>query len=184
MKGIDKIKNKIISDANAEIKGIDKEIDSQIDEIKEKNRKVLDDLKTTGNKQKQQEIKLFKDKTLAQSRLKVKRNYLETREQIIVEFIEKSAEQAIGHADYKRFIENLIKNDSGFLGKDITIYCNSRDNDMVSNLAKGMKVKEIDISGGVILEDAEGKRINDSLNSILERKRDELRHKIIETLGK
>jgi vacuolar-type H+-ATPase subunit E/Vma4 len=187
MEGIEKIKGKIIADANTEIRSINREIEAQIDDVKRDNSSIIDDIKKDRQKEKEREIKLLQDKTLAQARLKVKRKYLETREALINSYIENGAKAALKDEGYKTFIEDILKNDKDLLGEGITIYCNANDKDIVKRAAGkvNMKadVKETDIDGGVILEDKEGKRINESMVSVLERKRDELRQKVIEILG-
>lgn len=186
MEGIEKIKEKIIAEADTEIKKIDNELKAQVDEIKKENKEVVGEIKRKGEAEKEHEIKLFRDKTLAQARLKVKRNYLETREAIINEFIEEGAEKAVKKDSYKKFLEDLIKKNKDFLEKNFVVYCSSKDKNVVSKILHKLrlknKVKEMEINGGVILEDSEGKRVNESLASILERKRDELRQKIISML--
>jgi V/A-type H+-transporting ATPase subunit E len=187
MEGIEKIKEKIIADANTEIRSINKEIDAQIEEINMQNEGILEEIKKKGMKEKDREVSLIRDKALAQARLKAKRVYNEKRENIISGIIEKGIEQALKSDKYHGFLEKLIKENKSLLEKDLIVYCNERDKDVVSSIIKRLglnaKVAVSDISGGVILEDKTGKRVNQSLSSVLDRKRDELRHNLISMLG-
>lgn len=187
MEGTEKIKEKIIEEANAEIKKSNDEVKAEVEEIKKEARETIAGIKKKIEEEKEHEIKLFNDKTLAQARLKGKRKYLETREGIMDSFIEKGAEEAVKKGEYKKFLDGLVKKNKDLLGEGVTVCCSPKDMSVVNKILHELKlknkVKAVEIDGGIILEDSEGKRINESLASILERKRDELRSKIVNMLG-
>ena len=84
-------------------------------------------------------------------------------------------------------METIIKDSKENLSDDVTISCNKRDMKIVEEIAAKQKMKaqfeESDISGGAILTDSEGRKVDESLQLVLERKRDEIRQEIVKIIG-
>lgn len=186
MEGTKKIQEKILADADREIEKIMEEAKSQIDEIKKEGRNKIELIKKKSGKDIQHEIKLYEDRVLAQKRMEVNRDYLKTREDIVNSFIERAIDNIDSLAEYEDFLENIIKRNKDFLGKDVKLFCNEKDKNKVKKILEKLKlhfdIRESEIKAGIILEDDAGKRINESLQSVLELRRNELRKKIIEMM--
>lgn len=186
MEGVNKIKDKIRNDAEEQVKEIMAESDKEVAKVKSMSKKEMDDYQKSFEERTKAMVLLYEQKTLAQARLKVKKNTLQKREEIINNSLEKSKKLLKG-TKYKQLIETLIKNAVKDLSKELMVSCSKSDSKTVKDICESeglnAEVKEVEISGGVILEDSEGKRIDESLSLIIDRKKDTIRQKVVKALG-
>ena len=181
--GITKIKNKILGDADREGKKIIDGAQKECDVIKQKAKDSSNSIKNRYQERAKAKVKLYKDKTLAQARLTKRRAVFEKRETIIAKTIEEALKE-IKHnsTEYEKFISKTIDNNIPLLGGKLTVKCAKQDVKMIDAIMNGKgrdySTEETGIKGGLILESDEGKKINESLESIAERKRNELRQAV------
>ncbi len=186
MEGIEKIKKKIMNDADSQVKEIVKEAEKEIQKINDNNKRKLDDYKKHFDERTNAMIKFYEQKTLALARLKVKKENLLKREDIINNFMDKITDYLKGK-EYKDFLKAILKSVIKDLGENLKIKCNKNDVKTVKEIAEkegiNADVNEIEITGGMIFEDEQGRKINESLAIIIERKRNQIRQKIVKIIG-
>lgn len=180
--GFENIKKKIISDAEREAKKLMDEAEAKAKEMIDAKKEAIESYKAGEQENIKRKAKLYQDKELAQARLKAKREFLEAREKLLDELIAEFTKNFERDKLYEGFIEKTLKENKNVLGKNVTITCDTRDKETVEKLAKKTgyeaEVRTSKITGGVILEDEEGKRVNESLESIMQRKKREVRNRL------
>ena len=193
--GLEKIKQKIMADAKTNVKKIMDETKKEADKINEANKSNAEAYKKKAQEKLKSDVKLFINKTMAQARLKSRRVYLEKREKLMESLIEDVLTKFERKSkDYEEYIEKILANNLSYLMGDVSIFCNKKDHSLVKSLVdnikrgdeskiSNIKIKEADIIGGLILEDSEGKRINESIDSKFERVKQKIRKEIIKLLG-
>ncbi|MDA1196344.1 MAG: hypothetical protein O2779_00060 [Nanoarchaeota archaeon] len=184
MNGAENIKKEMLEEAQQEVEKIQKEVAEKIDVLKKEHGSIRDAYETQRKHEIARAAALLTDKTLARTRLQVKRNYLIEREKV-VESIVKSASK-VSHSDkvYQNYLKALVNEHVGSLKGKITIHCNSKDVSYVSGLVDGIAVEEADIDGGIIVENDAGKKINESFLESIERRMDMVREVVVKHLGK
>lgn len=184
MKGIEKIKNKILSDARKEAGKILNEAKKEVEGIEKEKQKQLEAIKKKRETEIKQAVKLYKDKTIAQARLKAKREYLEKREEIIDKYVKEVILNIDRKSsDYKNFLRNIIDQNINLLSGEVTIHCNKKDIALLKSMNINSALQESNIEAGIIFEDSTGKRIDETINSRLERRQNKIRQDIIKILG-
>ena len=97
-------------------------------------------------------------------------------------------------AAYEKALAKLISEGARVIGKDSTVHCNARDRKAVGSIVKelnsrsGLKLsvgeKDIDATGGVILQSEDGTiRYDNTLEARLDRIRPQLRREIVDALS-
>lgn len=188
-RGIEKIQKKILGDAEATAK-----------EIRDQARKKVNAFKKARKKEAAAYEEKFKERTallvenyiqesMAQARLDVKKSLLAEREAIIKEAIQ-DALQSIDHKSkaYEEFLARIIKEQKATLHGKLTFTCSKNDQRLVEKLvekyAKGAKVTtSTALTGGLLVEEEGGRRVDESLEALLKRKRDVIRQEIAKILG-
>ena len=184
MDGSEHIKKEMLGEAQQEVEKIEKEVAEKVTSMKKEHAAAREAYEKQRTLESKRAVQLFSDKTLAQSRLQVKRNYLIEREKVVESMVKSAAR--ISHADkeYQKFLKGLVNEHKGSLDGKITIHCNSKDVSFVSGLVEGIAVEEADISGGIIVENEAGKRIDEQLSESIERGMDTIREVVVKHLGK
>ena len=178
MSGLEKISEAILDKVRVEAQDIIKEAEN-------KAREGIDRAK------KQQEVKLEEEKnkliegaggeaarTMAQASIRARQELLAAKTQVIDEIIGRVKEGLAGFSSDEGSVLKLIKEAINPLGIDkARVYVSSKDVATAQKLIKGNKelagkiteVSEFDCTGGVIVEDIEGKiRIDHTYDSRLE----------------
>ena len=193
--GLEKIKQKIMEDAKTIVKEIMNAAKKESDKINETNKSNAEAYKKRAQEKLKSDVKLFINKTMAQARLKSRRVYLEKREKLMESLIEHVLTKFERKSkDYEKYLETIIAKNLKYLTGDVSIFCNKKDLSLVKSLDEkikkaddskisNIKIKEADIIGGLILEDSEGKRINESIDSKFERVKQKIRQDVIKLLG-
>ena len=185
--GFEKIKETIMSEAKVKADQIRKEKAEETTTYLQEKTTDADEY-TKGEESKIVfETKMYEDRTLAQARLNNKREYLKTRETLIEELVKDVTENLARDASYKNLLKSLIKENIRILKKPFKISCDTQDEKIVETIIKELKIKEATVHteqllGGVVIEDSTGKRINDSMSSLLERKRNDIRQGIVKLI--
>lgn len=181
--GIEKIKGKITADAEREAKKLLDHAHKESDKISKANKKMVEDYRKRRETEVSAEVRLYRDRVLAQERIQAKRTYLSRREEIITKFIDDALNKIDTKSnEYKSFMKGLVDENLKLLSGDITVSCNKNDMTLVKSLVKKAKVKEAPIKGGIIFADAT-KTIDESMDSVFERLKNQLRQKISMSLG-
>jgi len=181
--GIEKLKSSLIKEANDEAEKLIIAAELQV-------KNLLNDEKSQANAEKAQvekEISVIlnerKGERLAWARLEAKRIIAEAKEDVIKAsmdtFFEKLIDSKKGQ-NYKKALKKAIENAVMNFGKNVVIHLLKDDKDLAP---KGKNVSiETDLEGlgGAIIESEDGKiRINLTLETLVETKREEIRKKLI-----
>ncbi len=189
--GLEKIKSKIIADAKKNASYIVNKAKKEVETINSSNKKEAEEHNKNMEKKIESDIALFINKTMAQARLKSKRLHLEKRETLMNGLIE----EVLSGFDrksttYHNYLESLLVNNLGYLTDEVIVYCNKKDVSLVLPIVdkvknnqefsqiKNIEIKEDDISGGITLQDSNGKKINESIKSKFDRVKQEIRQEI------
>ena len=184
MNGAEKIKEKILKEAKDEADKLIKQAKTEAEKINERNKKTEGDYSDKRKNEIKKAVNLFKDKTLAQSRLKVRREYLAERETIIDNLLKGSLSSINPSSkDYEAYLKKIIDNNLKFLSDDIKIYCSNQDKSLVKKLiGKKASIEVTKIDGGLLLEDSNGKRVDETLAVKIERVKDRIRQVIVKKI--
>ena len=186
IEGVEKIKEKMMDEANSEYERIVSEAKKKASEIAENNKKKVEGFITSEKEKVASEVHLFTSKEIASFEMSKRKDFMERRENIINEIIDEAVSTINKKKEYENFIEKNLKEYTALLGKKVEVLCSSKDIDlvkkMISKLNLDANVEEASIKGGFILEGSD-KRIDMSLESILEEKRSTVRQKVVEALG-
>jgi V/A-type H+-transporting ATPase subunit E len=186
-KGFMRIKDKIIEEAEEKAKAMNAEAESQAKEYEESKAKEVGSYKESEAEKIDREKQLLEDRMLAQARLNSQKKFLTAREKLINDIIDEAVSSVKRDAQYKSFMKKILDTHRSVLKEPLKVMVNSADVDTTKQLLDkaGLngEVQKTDITGGMIIEDSEGKRIKESLASRLEMSKDEIRIKIANLLG-
>lgn len=190
MMSIEKIKEKIIKDAEAEAKKLTESAKAEAEEIKKQNKKIVDLYKENRDREITSEIKLHKDKTLAQARLDAKSKFLEEREKLISAFIYEALEGIDRRSkEYRSYLEHSLKEALKDMEGKVTVYSDRSDSALLKSIFSSLKFSKYTLQSsdnlglGVVIEDSGSRRTDLTINARLELVREELRQKIVEMMG-
>ncbi len=174
------IKQKIMAEAEQRIAEIRAAAAAEVKRIKKEGEQERAVLREQYEAQTEAQAALLKQRLLATARFAAKQALLAEREAIIDEIIQQALTSK--GAAYQRFLKCAITNGQRELGTALTITCSPDDETLVKRLASGATITTALLSGGVILTNDEGKRIDERLESLLERRRGAVRQYIVEAL--
>lgn len=177
---IDKIKKKITKSADARITEITERADAEIKEITTKEAQRRTAYEHHYRERTEALVQLHRQKTLAQARLEAKKAALQERERIIDEFLTEAFQNP--GAQYAKYLEQAYKEGAKLLDGKLSIECSKGDFATVKKFASGT-IKEAPISGGLILTDTSGKKLDESFDALLDRKRNDVRQEIAHIIG-
>ncbi|MGM5485061.1 MAG: V-type ATP synthase subunit E [Nanobdellota archaeon] len=176
IEGVDKLKEKIISNADNEVEKILSEAKQKAESIAAENKKKADSFLESEKERIKSEARLYEEREVASAEMESRKNYMEEREKIISDVIEKALSGINKTKAYKDFIKKAIEEN----GKGMEVYCNRKDMDLVKKYTS--KVKEGDMRAGLILKGKET-RINLSVSDLLDEKKKQIRQSIVKALG-
>ena len=187
--GFTKIKEKIISDAKKKAEKLLSEADVTSRQNTEAAKQEAEKLKKAERKKIELEVKLMIDKGIALARLNARKAFIKKREELINSIIDEALSNIRKSSKYASFLTKVFKENAKFLEGNITVYCDEADLKLVKESLKkaGLKadVNPSNVSngsGGIIIEDSTGKRIEETIQARLERNRDEIRKAVAEFL--
>ncbi len=168
--------NKIISSAKTESEKI-------IQEAKQTSEKII----SLGKVQAEKEAQDEKLRLVASARLEAKRKLLEARDVVLRSY----EDQAFRYADeftnsngYKEFLLRVVEDGISKIGTDSVIHVNSKDRNLLQTDRKlGYKISDepLNCKGGALIISADGKkRVDNTIESIFNERKDELRLKLFE----
>lgn len=181
-KGFLRIKDKITNEAQAQAKETLSAAEEEAKSYELEKKDAVTKYAESELEKIELERQLLEDKMLAQARLQAHKEFLNAREQLIDDLIEKALSTFKRDTEYKKFMKKLLLFHKALMKEPVTLTVAKADialgiDSLAAAKIKGT-VKEGKIIGGFIMEDAEGKRIQETLNSRLERSKDEIRMQI------
>ncbi|RMF06198.1 hypothetical protein D6764_02770 [Candidatus Woesearchaeota archaeon] len=185
-KGFLKIKEKLLKEAEDRASAILAKAEEEAKQYEEKKQKEADEIIKAGEEKIELEKQLLRDRMLAQARLEAKTKYLNTREEIIDSIIEKALSGIKRDSKYQKFMKAVLSSNKGVLKQPLKLLVNKKDAELARKLLTSLKIKgtvsEAPITAGIMVEDAEGKRIDESFQARLERMRDDIRIRVAKLL--
>jgi V/A-type H+-transporting ATPase subunit E len=184
--GIEKLRGSLLSEANDEAARIINEAKNQAAHLLEEERKGQEEIGARAETEVEQMIAEERNERLAWARLEAKRIMAESEEDAIKGVMEELIEALSsmhGSAEYKEFMKSAISKASEELGGNVVVRVTKGEKSLVPK-GKGMKVEDdLDALGGAIVETADGRiRINLTLETLLDTRRDDLRKQIYQKL--
>ncbi|WP_456471906.1 V-type ATP synthase subunit E [Methanocaldococcus sp.] len=201
--GIEKIKEKILEDANLEAKKIIEEANKEKEEIINKAKEEAEKRKEAILKRGEKEAELTYNRIIAEAKLQARREILEVKERVIEKAIQKLREDLNKYPEEPEYMDKLLKlikeGAISLGGGEILVNLNKRDFEMleeeklwkiekeVEQITKKVTVLKkgeiVDIIGGCILETKDKtKLLDNSLEAIFERNLPIIRVKVTEKL--
>ena len=176
--GMERISSAILDKVKAEAQEVVKEAELRAEERVERAQKQRETKLSEAKSKLLEEASEEATRLLAQSAIKSRQELLLAKTRVINEIIDKVKTTLSSLPSNQRMPLNLIEEATAALDTEkVRIYVSSKDLDAVQKSLKERKslsdkiaeVKEIDISGGIIAEDTDGKiRIDNSYETRLE----------------
>ena len=170
---IQRIESDAESEANGIIEGARKEAEEIIREAKKKAQKEAAEAEARGEK----EAFRLKEKMLASARRRAREMEMRAKEEVIQECMDRAKEE-LGKLKGKRYeaaVKRFLENGRKSLGDCVVVPSREQDRKIAEKM--GIKVEgNAESIGGVIIRSKDRIReIDDTFESIMERKMDELR---------
>lgn len=192
MKGIERIKNKILKDARTQVEDIVKEAENKVGHTVEQASKEAVELKKKLMDKACEEAEEARKRMLAMAELDIRKEELAKKQKLIDQAFDKALEglKGLKGKEYKELVETMVKEAAP--GGDEEIVVSSQDKQLFeSGLLKeinkkiGLKLKLSDetrnIQGGFIIK-SEGIEINNSFETLIRMERDQIETKIADIL--
>lgn len=181
--GIEKLTSSLLKDAQSEAEEIIKAAEGHVKQMKADERAKLTTLEKQAEKEVEKILKEQRNERLAWARLEAKRVVSEAREDAInnvIDAIFSSISEMRKSKEYNAFVSKNVSAAVKELGGKLTVHVAKADKNLLPKLPKGCKVvADLDALGGAIIETQDGKmRVDLTLETLIELKRDELRKSI------
>ncbi len=164
---------KIITDARNEAERI-------LSEAQQRAESII----ARGRQQSQREAEDEKTRLIASARLEGNRRLLEARNDILKSYEEKALAQLGDFArspEYKEFLIRMVNDGVSKIGSDAIVKVNVKDKQLLKNAAVQISPSDLDSLGGAIISSKDGKRrVDNTIESIFNERRDDLRLKLSE----
>lgn len=184
--GIEKLKGSLLSEAGDDAKRILAESEAEARKILGQERERAANLKKETEKEVEATLQEQRNERIAWARLESRRILAEAREDAIKGVLEEFFD-SLGNvrrtAEYRKFLAEAVPSAAEELGGGSTIHVLKGDKALLA-LPKGAKaVEDLEGLGGAMVESADGKiRIDLTLETLFEARRDEVRKSIHESL--
>lgn len=183
MDTIQKIKHKILKEAKDEIDEINKAANEEISALKTDNKEKIKQFKLDYDEETVKIADQLKQKEMAKARLEAKKEIISKREAIINDMVDDSIGKVRTQKDYDKFLKSLIDKNIKLLDVDLEVDCNKNDAPKVKKIVAKAKINNADIMGGVVLKDGSGKKMDFSVESVLEGRIPEIKRKVLKIIG-
>lgn len=187
--GLDDMLTTIKSDTEAQSSKIISDAKAQSDTIIADAKKRADSIISQGAQQSQRDVEEERMRLLASARLEANRRLLEARDEVLKGY----EEQASGYLsdfpnspEYKDFFVRMLIDGVSKIGDDAVVQINPRDKQLLKDpRLKQLKVQvsqdPLNSIGGVVIYSKDGKRrVDNTIESIFNDRKDELRLKLTE----
>ncbi len=181
--GIDKLTSSLLKEADEEAARIVEAAETHVRKMKEDEHAKSASLEKEAEAEVEKLLKEQKNERLAWARLEAKRVVAEAREDAInsaIDDIFSSLKEIKGSKEYKTFISRKVSEAVNELGGKLTIHVAKGDKNLLPKLPKECRVvADLDALGGAMIETEDGKmRVDLTLETVIELRKDELRKKI------
>ncbi len=181
--GIEKLTSTLLKDAQDEAAGIIETAEGHVKKMKADERAKSASLEKEAEAEVEKILKEERNERLAWARLEAKRVVAEAREDAIgnaIEDIFSSLKEIRSSKEYKAFVSKKVSEAVNELGGKLTIHVVKADKNLLPKLPKGcVVVADLDALGGAVIETEDGKmRVDLTLETVIELRRDDLRKKI------
>jgi V/A-type H+-transporting ATPase subunit E len=184
--GIERLKGSLLSEANEDARKIVEAAETHVSRMLEEERSRIAARKKESDREIEKLLEEQRNERIAWARLESKRLMAEAREDAIKNVLEEffdSLEGVRTTPEYRKFLAKAVPEAASELGNSVTVRVLKGDKALLPAL-KGAKVKEdLDALGGAIVESEDGKiRIDLTLETLFEARRDEIRKRIYDKL--
>ncbi len=161
--GLERLARTIISSAEEDAAKIISEAKEAASRIRAEQEKEIKELEKSHEKRLGDEIQMMERRMMSSVNLDVKKQILSAKKEMVETVLEKAREsisKGIAEKERERVIARLLKK----AGDEIeigTIQCNRKDMSAVKRLARGVKVAEKGIIGGIIAVSSDNRTIVD-----------------------
>lgn len=184
--GIEKLKGSLLTEANEDAQKIIETAETHVRRMVDEERSKTSAMKKNAEADVEKLLQEQRNERLAWARLESKRIIAEAREDAIKNVLEDFFEilqKAKKGKEYKNFLKKEIANAASELGSPVVVHILKGDRSLVPTLKNSKIVEDLDALGGAIVETNDGKvRIDLTLETLFETKRDEIRKQIYEKL--
>jgi V/A-type H+-transporting ATPase subunit E len=185
--GIERLTSSLLLEANKEAEDIVSAAESHVQKMLEEERSRNEELRKEMAEEARNTIENLRNERVAWAKLEAKRIVAEAKEDainnVLHEFFEE-LKKARKTKAYKTYISNRIKDAVDEFGSgSLSVHVRKGEKSLVPK-KKGIKiVEDLDSLGGAIVESKDGKvRMNLTLETIYEAKKDALRKKVSDKL--
>jgi len=184
--GIEKLKGSLLSEASEDARKIVEAAETHVARMVAEERSKIAERKKGADREVERLLEEQRNERIAWARLESKRIVAEAREDAVQGVVEEffdSLEGVRKSPEYRKFLARAVPQAAEELGGDVSIHVVKGDKALVP-APKGARVSEdLDCLGGAIVETADGKiRIDLTLETLFETRRDETRKRIYEKL--
>ncbi len=184
--GIEKLKNSLLSEASEEANKIVQSAEAHVQAMLREERTKRKTLEEEAEKNIERMLVEQSNERIAWARLDAKRIKADAREDAIATVLEGIFEKLAtvrNTPEYKKFLKNAVPNAVSELGKGTIIHILKGDKKLLPKISNTKIKEDLKGLGGALVENADGKiRIDLTLETLFETKRDEIRKQISDKL--
>ncbi|MFH1520027.1 MAG: V-type ATP synthase subunit E family protein [Candidatus Micrarchaeota archaeon] len=184
--GIEKLKGSLLSEANEDARKIIETAEAHVRSMVEEERSKVSAIKRDAKEDVEQLIEEQRNERLAWARLESRRILAEAREDAIKNVLEDffdALKSAKKNPEYKKFISKAVAEAVAELGSDATVRVLKGERKLIPTLKNAKIIEDLDALGGAIVESNDGRiRIDLTLETLFESRRDEIRKQIDDKL--
>jgi V/A-type H+-transporting ATPase subunit E len=186
--GIEKLRNSLLSEAKEEAQQIVQTAQSHVQNMLREEKAKDADRKSKAEKEVERTLRDQENERIAWARLEAKRIKAEAKEDAIKNVFENffnTLSKSRNTPDYKGFLKKAVPEAAADLGGNVTIHCLKEDSKLIPAVKNAKVVTDLEGLGGVLVESSDGKiRVDLTLETLVETRRDEIRKRIAEELFK
>ena len=184
--GLEKLKRSLIAEATSEADMIISSAEKEAKAILEEDRKSIDAAKERIDAELDVVLAAQRQEKTAATRLEAKRLISEAKEDVLNAALDDffiALKDLRDSSEYKKFLSNRVAKASEEISGELIVHVPKGDKELLPK-SKNITIKEdLDSIGGILIENASGKiRLNYTLETLIEKEKDELRKKLYESI--
>lgn len=184
--GIEKLRHSLLSEAKEEADEIIQSAEAQAGRMLQEEEAKREAMKASAEQEVEDMLDGQRNERIAWARLEAKRIGAEAREDAINSVMDSffdTLAKARGSAEYKKFLKGAIAEAASDLGGKVVIHV-VKGEKALSPKIKGAKiVDDLDALGGAVVETSDGRiRVDLTMETLVDTRRDEIRKKIADRL--
>jgi len=184
--GIEKLKGSLLSEANEDAQKIVQSAEAHVSGMLDEERSRKAAMKKDAEKEVARLLEEQRNERIAWARLESKRVIAEAKEDAIKGVLEDFFDALKGARktpEYKRFLGKAVLEAVSELGGDVVIHILKGEKPLIPAVKGSKVVEDLDALGGAMVETSDGKiRVDLTLETLFESKRDDVRKSIYEKL--